>query len=191
MITYAELSNYAVIPQVLAVAQRRRSPVRCARVFNLQVQSIRTKVLRPVSQTVCVVFLWFAKVPAAHKVYLSDVSAQTNVHDVLYKLFWWGSIQDITDRTVIRTTSWSWHLHKPAPVVRKTKPQGICYKDASLIKLQQKVYNLLAFLWRPNATTASRSWRRRLHSSPNQPWSCILWVSRRRRRSRRATRTPW
>ena len=41
---------------------------------------------------------------------------------------------------------------------------------------------LSALPWRPNSTVASRSWRRRRHSSPERPWSCSLRTPRRRRR---------
>ena len=53
------------------------------------------------------------------------------------------------------------------------------YKDAPFTKLQEKTCGLSALPWRPNSTAASRSWRRRLQSSPERPWSCGLWAPRR------------
>ena len=96
------------------------------------------------------------------------------------KSFWWGFAPDITDWTVICTANWSWHPHQPDPVVKKTKPQSMFYKDAPFTKLQEKMCGLSALPWRPNYTTASRSWRRRRHSSPERPWSCRLRTPRRR-----------
>ena len=51
------------------------------------------------------------------------------------KSFWWGSALDIRDWTVIYRANWSWHPHQPAPVVKKTKPQSMFYRDAPFTKL--------------------------------------------------------
>ena len=96
------------------------------------------------------------------------------------KWFWWGFILDITDWTIICTRNWSWHLHQPASLVKKTKPQSMFYKDAPITKLQVKMCGLSALPWWPNSKAASRSWRRRLHSSLRWPWSCSLQTPRRR-----------
>ena len=95
------------------------------------------------------------------------------------KSFWWGFEPDITDWTVICTANWSWHPHQFAPVVKKTKPQSMFYKDAPFTKLQE-MCGLSALPWRPNSTAASRSWRGWHHSSPKRPWSCSLLTPRRR-----------
>ena len=96
------------------------------------------------------------------------------------KSFWWDFTQDITEWTVICMANWSWHSHQPVPVVKKTKPQSMFYKDTSFTKLQEKMCGLSALLWWPDSTAASRSWRRRHHSSPKRP--CSLRAPRRRRR---------
>ena len=99
--------------------------------------------------------------------------------------FWWGFAPVITDWTVICTVNWSWHPRQLAPVVEKSRPWSMFYKDAPFTKPQEKTCGLSALPWRPNSTAASRSWRRRHHSSPEWPWSCRLRTPRRRRRRRR------
>ena len=89
---------------------------------------------------------------------------------------------DITDWTVICTANWSWHPHQSTPVVKKTRPQSMFYKDAPFTKLQEETCGLSARPWRPNSTAVSRSWRRQRHSSPERPWSCSLRTPRRRRK---------
>ena len=96
--------------------------------------------------------------------------------------FWWGFAPVITDWTVICTVNWSWHPRQLAPVVEKSRPWSMFYKDAPFTKPQEKTCGLSALPWRPNSTAASRSWRRRRHSSPERPWSCRLRTPRRRRR---------
>ena len=81
--------------------------------------------------------------------------------------------QDIIDWTVkilTCTANWSWHPHKPASVVKKTKPQSMFYKEASFTKLREKMCGLSALPWWQNSTAASRSWRRQLNllSGPDQ-----------------------
>ena len=95
--------------------------------------------------------------------------------------FWWGFTPVITDWTVICTVNWSWHPHQLAPVVEMSRPRSMFYKDAPFTKPQEKTCGLSALPWRPNSTAANRSWRRRHHSSPEQPWSCRLQTPRRRR----------
>ena len=51
------------------------------------------------------------------------------------------------------------------------KNSMVC-KDAPFIKLQEKMRGRSTLPWWPSSTAASRSWRRRLHSSPERPWSC-------------------
>ena len=97
--------------------------------------------------------------------------------------FWWGFARVITDWTVICTVNWSWHPRQLAPVVEKSRPWSMFYKDAPFTKPQEKMCGLSALPWRPNSTAASRSWRRRRHSSPERPWSCRLRTPRRRRSS--------
>ena len=96
--------------------------------------------------------------------------------------FWWGFAPVITDWTVICTVNWSWHPRQLAPVVEKSRPWSMFYKDAPFTKPQEKTCGLSALPWRPDSTAASRSWRRRHHSSPEQPWLCRLRTPRRRRR---------
>ena len=96
--------------------------------------------------------------------------------------FWWGFAPVITDWTVICTVNWSWHPRQLSPVVEKSRPRSMFYKDAPFTKPQEKTCGLSALPWRPNSTAASRSWRRRRHSSPERPWSCRLRTPRRRRR---------
>ena len=96
------------------------------------------------------------------------------------KSFWWGSAPDITDWTVICTASWSWHPHQPAPVVKRSKPHSTFHKDTPFTKLQEKMCGPSALPWRLKSTAANRSWRRRHHSSPEQPWLCRLRTPRRR-----------
>ena len=96
--------------------------------------------------------------------------------------FWWGFAPGITDWTVICTVNWGWHPHQLAPVVKKSRPRSMFYKDAPFTKLQEKTCGLSALPWRPNSTAANRSWRRRHHSSPERPWSCRLRTPTRRRR---------
>ena len=98
--------------------------------------------------------------------------------------FWWGFAPDITDWTVICTVNWSWRPRQLAPVVEKSRPRSMFYKDALFTKPQEKTCGLSALSWRPNSTAANRSWRRRRHSSPERPWSCRLRTPRRRRRRR-------
>ena len=43
-----------------------------------------------------------------------------------------------------------------------------------LHKATEKMCGLSALPWRPNSTAASRSWRKRLHLSPERPLSCNL-----------------
>ena len=43
---------------------------------------------------------------------------------------------------------------------------------------QEKMCGLSSLPWRPNSMAASRSWRRRHHSSPKRPRSCSLWTPR-------------
>ena len=95
--------------------------------------------------------------------------------------FWWGFALVITDWTVICTVNWSWHPRQLAPVVEKSRPWSMFYKDAPFTKPQEKTCGLSALPWRPNSTAASRSWRRRCHSSPERPWSCRLRTPRRKR----------
>ena len=90
----------------------------------------------------------------------------------------------ITDWTVICTVNWSWHPRQLAPVVEKSRPWSMFYKDAPFTKPQEKTCGLSALPWRPNSTAASRSWRRRHHSSPERPWSCRLRTPSRRRNSK-------
>ena len=97
--------------------------------------------------------------------------------------FWWGFAPVITDWTVICTVNWSWHPRQLAPVVEKSRPWSMFYKDAPFTKPQEKTCGLSALPWRPNSTAARRSWRRRRHSSPERPWLCRLRTPRRRRRS--------
>ena len=59
-------------------------------------------------------------------------------------------------------------------MARKTKTHSMFCKDATFVKLQEKLCGLSALTWRPNSMAASRSWRRRLHSSLQRPWSCSL-----------------
>ena len=106
----------------------------------------------------------------------------TICHPGSSKSFWWGFALDITDWTVICMANWSCHPHQPAPVVKKNKPQSMFYKDAPFSKLQEKTCGQSALPWWPNSTAASLSWRRRHHSSPEQPWSCRLRTPRRRGR---------
>ena len=101
--------------------------------------------------------------------------------DVIRSL-WWGFVPVITDWTVICTVNWSWHPRQLAPVVEKSRPWSMFYKDAPFTKPQEKTCGLSAPPWRPNSTAAGRSWRRRRHSSPERPWSCRLRTPRRRRR---------
>ena len=68
--------------------------------------------------------------------------------------------------SVICTISWSWHSHQPAPMVKKTKPQGMFFKDAPFTKLQEKMCDLSALPWWANTTAANRSWRKQLHLYP-------------------------
>ena len=82
---------------------------------------------------------------------------------------------------VICTVNWSWHPRQLAPVVEKSRPWSMFCKDAPFTKPQEKTCGLSALPWRPNSTAASRSWRRRRHSSPERPWSCRLRTPRRRR----------
>ena len=103
--------------------------------------------------------------------------------------FWWGFAPVITDWTVICTVNWSWHPRQLAPVVEKSRPWRMFYKDAPSTKPQEKTCGLSAPPWRPNSTAASRSWRRRRHSSPERPWSCRLRTPRRRRRSLKEERS--
>ena len=94
---------------------------------------------------------------------------------------WWGFAPVIIDWTVICTVNWSWHPRQLAPVVEKSRPWSMFYKDAPFTKPQEKTCGLSALPWRPNSTAAGRSWRRRRHSSPERPWSCRLRTPRRRR----------
>ena len=82
--------------------------------------------------------------------------------------FWWGFAPVITDWTVICTVNWSWHPRQLTPVVEKSRPWSMFYKDAPFTKPQEKTCGLSALPWRPNSTAASRSWRRRRHSSPER-----------------------
>ena len=95
--------------------------------------------------------------------------------------FWWGFAPVITDWTVICTVNWSWHPRQLAPVVEKSRRWSMFYKDAPFTKPQEKTCGLSALPWRPNSMAASRSWRKRRHSSPEWPWSCRLRTPRRRR----------
>ena len=45
----------------------------------------------------------------------------------------------------------------------------------------EDLWALSTLPWRPNTTAASRNWRRRLHWSPERPWSCSLRTPRRKR----------
>ena len=74
--------------------------------------------------------------------------------------------------------------HRPGVDFEKSRPWSMFYKDAPFTKPQEKTCGLSALPWRPNSTAASRSWRRRRHSSPERPWSCRLRTPRRRRRLR-------
>ena len=44
-------------------------------------------------------------------------------------LCWWCFVSDTTDWTVISIASWSWHPRQTAPMIKKTKPQSMFYKD--------------------------------------------------------------
>ena len=64
---------------------------------------------------------------------------------------------------------------QPANVKKKKKKKEEEKKKKKHHHLDHKTLRL----------AASRSWRRRLHSFPEQPWSCSLRTPRRRRRRRR------
>ena len=95
----------------------------------------------------------------------------------------WQSGHYFSDFSNHCTANRSWHPHQLAPVVKKTKLRSTFYKDATFSKLQEKMCGLSALPWRPNSTAANRSWRRRLHSSPERPWSCSPRTPRRRRKT--------
>ena len=103
------------------------------------------------------------------------------------KLFWWGFVPDIIDCKVICTASC--HPHEPVLVVKETKPQSMFYKDAFIHKATREDVWPVSTPWRPNSTAVNRSWRRRLHSSPELPWSCIVRTQRRKRRRHTLTHT--
>ena len=59
----------------------------------------------------------------------------------------------------------SWHHHKPAAVVLKTRRPNRYCRDAHFGRQQEQTCGQQQFSYTPNSTAAGRNWRRQPHSS--------------------------
>ena len=83
------------------------------------------------------------------------------------RLWSWDYARATTDSTPTCSGRWSWHHHRPATAVLKTRRPNIYTAEmpVSADGKNKRVANGSPCSDTPNSTTARRNWRRRPHSS--------------------------